>query len=40
MEKQLWNISHKNNYRIRNFPNMPNVFKVRRGGDGLLVDPL
>ena len=40
MEKQLWNISHKNNYTVRHFPNMPNVFKVTRGGDGLLVDPL
>ena len=40
MEKQLWNISHINNYTVRNFPKMPNVFKVTRGGDGLLVDPL
>ena len=39
MEKQLWNISHAD-YTVQTFPQMPNIFKVKRGGDGLVVDPL
>ena len=40
MEKQLWNVSHNNKYIVKTFPKMPNVLKVSRGGDGLLLDPL
>jgi len=40
MEKQLWTVSHTNNYTVQTFPQMPNAFKVKRGGDGLIVDPL
>jgi hypothetical protein len=39
MENQLWNISHVN-YSVKTFPQMPNILKVMRGGDGLTVDPL
>jgi hypothetical protein len=39
MEKRLWEVSHSN-YKVGKFPAMPNVLKVVRGGDGLLVDPL
>lgn len=39
MEKQLWDISHRD-YTVQTFPQMPNVLKVTRGGDGLTVDPL
>jgi hypothetical protein len=39
MEKRLWEVSHSK-YDVVTFPPMPNVLKVVRGGDGLLVDPL
>jgi hypothetical protein len=39
MEKRLWEVSHSN-YNVEILPPMPNVLKVTRGGDGLLVDPL
>lgn len=39
MEKRLWEVSHSN-YKVATLPAMPNVLKVVRGGDGLLVDPL
>ena len=39
MEKRLWEVSHSM-YTVAKFPEMPNVLKVVRGGDGLLVDPL
>ena len=40
MEKQLWKISNRNTYNVKTFPKMENRFKVKRGGDGLLIDPL
>jgi hypothetical protein len=39
MEHRLWEVSHSN-YTVVTFQKMPNVLKVTRGGDGLLVDPL
>ena len=39
MEKRLWEVSH-GDYSVGILPAMPNVLKVVRGGDGLLVDPL
>ena len=39
MEKRLWEVSHSV-YNVATLPAMPNVLKVVRGGDGLLVDPL
>lgn len=39
MEKRLWEVTHSK-YTVAKFPAMPNVLKVVRGGDGLLVDPL
>ena len=39
MEKRLWEVTHSK-YTVGKFPEMPNVLKVVRGGDGLLVDPL
>jgi len=39
MEKRLWEVSHSE-YTVGILPKMPNVLKVVRGGDGLLVDPL
>jgi len=39
MEKRLWEVSHSM-YTVAKFPEMSNVLKVVRGGDGLLVDPL
>jgi hypothetical protein len=40
MEERLWNISHTDKYTSYVLPYLQNIYKVPRGGDKLVVDPL
>jgi len=40
MEERLWNISHTGKYTSYVLPYLQNIYKVPRGGDKLVVDPL
>ena len=40
MEESIWNTSHTDKYTSYVLPYLQNIYKVARGGDKLVVDPL